>query len=394
MVTGHLREKNGYFHIVLNYKDESGKRLSKSIGTGLQIKGNKKRAEALLLDARQELEKTMIEPEKNDDVLFTDFLQSWLEMMRSRVEAITYAGYSKLIRSRIIPYFKPRNLGLRDVSAKDIQDFYQSELMKVSANTVIHYHANIRKALQHAYKIGLLDVNPADRVDRPRKEKFVGSIYNEKELQNLFELVRGTTIELAVIMGAFYGLRRSEAVGMKWSAIDFRKKTLTIKHTVTEFVMDGELIIAEKEGTKTKSSYRTLPLIAPFEEFLLRLRKEQEQNQKLCGKSYCKDYLEYVYVNKLGELVRPDYITRHFAMALKNNNLRKIRFHDLRHSCASLLYANGVSLKEIQEWLGHSDISTTLNIYTHLDFNSKVASANAILGVYSSNNALDAHVHM
>ncbi|MFZ7133231.1 MAG: site-specific integrase [Eubacteriales bacterium] len=80
--------------------------------------------------------------------------------------------------------------------------------------------------------------------------------------------------------------------------------------------------------------------------------------------------------------MKPNYITQHFAIVLKNNGLKKIRFHDLRHSCASLLYANGVSLKEIQEWLGHSDISTTSNIYTHLDFSSKIASAEAIMGVY------------
>ena len=92
--------------------------------------------------------------------------------------------------------------------------------------------------------------------------------------------------------------------------------------------------------------------------------------------------LENIYVNSIGELVKPNFLTQHFEIVLKNNGLKKIRFHDLRHSCASLLYANGVSLKEIQEWLGHSDIGTTSNIYTHLDYSSKVSSANAILAFY------------
>jgi len=87
-------------------------------------------------------------------------------------------------------------------------------------------------------------------------------------------------------------------------------------------------------------------------------------------------------VDVLGTLIKPDYISQHFPLLLKKHGLRKIRFHDLRHSCASLLYANGVSLKEIQEWLGHSDISTTSNIYTHLDYSSKIAAANAILGSF------------
>lgn len=146
--------------------------------------------------------------------------------------------------------------------------------------------------------------------------------------------------------------------------------------------MNGKSTVISKDRTKTKSSYRTLPLVKPFEELLYRLKAQQEENRKLCGSAYCKKYMDYIYVNELGERIKPNYITQHFPLVLQKYGMRKIRFHDLRHSCASLLFANGVSLREIQEWLGHSDISTTSNIYTHLDFNSKVASANAILGVY------------
>ena len=253
---------------------------------------------------------------------------------------------------------------------------------KVSANTVIHRHANIRKALQYALKLGLIDFNPADRVERPKKNKYVATTYNEKELENLFSVVKGKRIEFAVTLGAFYGLRRSEIVGIKWDAIDFERKTFTIKHTVTEVMLDGKVTMVDKERTKTKSSYRTLPLVKPFEELLLRMRAEQETNRRVCGSAYSRKYLDYIYVNELGELVRPNFITQNFTIVLANNKLKKIRFHDLRHSCASLLYAHGVSLKEIQEWLGHSDISTTSNIYTHLDYSSKVSSANAILSVF------------
>ena len=157
------------------------------------------------------------------------------------------------------------------------------------------------------------------------------------------------------------------------------------KHTVTQVNVDGKNITVQKDRTKTKSSYRTLPLVPPFEELLRRLKREQLVNQKVCGAAYCKEYLDYIYVNAMGELVKPNFITQHFEIVLKNHGLKKIRFHDLRHSCASLLYANGVSLKEIQEWLGHSDIGTTSNIYTHLDYSSKVSSANAILAFYPEN---------
>ena len=396
MVTGHLREKNGYYHIVLNYVDGHGKRRTPSKSTGLPVKGNKKRAEKMLMDARaaQEAELEAKATEQNAEstsaslIPFTEFLLDWLEMTKKNVEETTYGAYAMGIKNKIIPYFEEHHPGLAlcEVTPKHIQDYYTYELTVrgVSANTVIHRHANIRKALQYAFKLGLIDSNPADRIERPKKERFVGSVYEEDELNRLFEIVKGDPIELGVILGAFYGLRRSEAVGLKWDAIDFKKKTITIRHTVTQATIDGKSKIIQKDRTKTKSSYRSLPLVPPFEELLHRLKAQQELNQKLCGRSYCKKYTGYIYVNEIGELVKPGYITQHFPLVLQKNGLRKIRFHDLRHSCASLLYANGVSLKEIQEWLGHSDISTTSNIYTHLNFTSKVASANAILGVYPS----------
>lgn len=396
MVTGHLREKNGYYHIVLNYVDGHGKRRTPSKSTGLPVKGNKKRAEKMLMDARaaQEAELEAKATEQNAEstsaslIPFTEFLLDWLEMTKKNVEETTYGAYAMGIKNKIIPYFEEHHPGLAlcEVTPKHIQDYYTYELTVrgVSANTVIHRHANIRKALQYAFKLGLIDSNPADRIERPKKEKFVGSVYEEDELNRLFEIVKGDPIELGVILGAFYGLRRSEAVGLKWDAIDFKKKTITIRHTVTQATIDGKSKIIQKDRTKTKSSYRSLPLVPPFEELLHRLKAQQELNQKLCGRSYCKKYTGYIYVNEIGELVKPGYLTQHFPLILQKNGMRKIRFHDLRHSCASLLYANGVSLKEIQEWLGHSDISTTSNIYTHLNFTSKVASANAILGVYPS----------
>ena len=198
-------------------------------------------------------------------------------------------------------------------------------------------------------------------------------------------MAQGDPLELPIILGAFYGLRRSEVLGLKWDAIDFEKKTISIRHTVTEMCVDGKATVFQRDTTKTKSSCRTLPLVAPFERLLRKVKQQQEINRQVCGSCYCNDYLEYVNVNAIGELIKPNFITQHFDILLAKHRLKKIRFHDLRHSCASLLYANGVSLKEIQEWLGHSDISTTSNIYTHLDFSSKVSSANAILPAFPKN---------
>lgn len=398
MVTGHLRERNGYYHIVLNYQDENGVRHNPSKATGLPVKGNKKQATALLRKAQEELEAKLLqqaadkqfeEEHKQSRIPFTEFLKDWLAMMESSVAEITYASYSLVLNAKVIPYFDTTHPDLRlcDITPKHIQDYYTYEMKVngVSANTVIHRHANIRKALQYAYKTGLIPSNPADCVQRPKKAKFQANYYNAAELAKLFQAVKNDPIEFGVIVAAFYGLRRSEVVGLKWDAIDFERKTITIQHTVTQGTKDGKNILIETDSTKTKSSHRTLPLVPPFEELLLKMKAQQAVNRKLCGNSYSKKYPDYIYVNEMGELIHPNYLTQHLPIVLEKNNLRKIRFHDLRHSCASLLYANGVSLKEIQEWLGHSDISTTSNIYTHLTFESKVASANAILNIFPQN---------
>jgi integrase len=194
----------------------------------------------------------------------------------------------------------------------------------------------------------------------------------------LFEVVKDHKLELGVIFGAFYGLRRSEIVGMRWESIDFEANTITIEHTVTETKIDGKRVITADDTTKSKASYRTLPLVPAIRVKLLAVHEEQERLRKLCGKSYNKVEGKYVYTDVLGNRIKPNYLTTAFPRFLESNGFRRMRFHDLRHSCASLLLANGVPLKQIQEWLGHSDFAITANIYAHLEFDSKISSANAM----------------
>ena len=378
MVAGHLREKSGYYYAVLNYTDSLGKRKTKWISTGLTVKGNKKRAEAILMDARRNFNPE--EPKvMNGDILFADYMEKWLDIIKSSVAVPTFASYSTTVKKIVAPYFREKEVTLKNLTAKDIQEFYLRELERVSASSVIHYHANIHKALKYAVKIDLIDVNPADKVERPKKDRYVGSFYDADEVNALFDAAKGSKLELPILFGAFYGLRRSEAIGLKWDAIDFDQNTITIRHTVTSCDLDGKRILVAADTTKTKSSMRTLPLVPFMRERLLALKEEQEDNRRLCGRSYIKDYIGYVCVNEIGDLIKPHYVTESFPKLLKANGLRHIRYHDLRHSCASLLLANGVPMKQIQEWLGHSDFSTTANIYAHLDYSSKLTSADAML---------------
>ena len=168
------------------------------------------------------------------------------------------------------------------------------------------------------------------------------------EQVTLFDAVSGAPLELCVKIAAYYGLRRSEVLELRWSAIDMEHKTISISHKVIEAEVDGKFVPMGEDVLKTKSSFRTLPLIPAVGIILLEEKEKQEMYRRLFKKSYCRDYLDYICVDQCGKLLRPNYVTEHFSWLIEKYGLRKVRFHDLRHTCASLLLSNGISMKQIQ----------------------------------------------
>ena len=371
MVAGHLREKDGRYYCVLSYTDYTGKRKQTWKATGLPVKGNKKRAEQI----RIELRKSFVVPNDNlefhEGMLFTEFMKAWLEVVRTTVVPTTFGGYQTTVMKKFIPYFEPKQLALANVQAKDLQTFYLHEMKTLSGTTVKHEHALLHKILKHAYRMDLISHNPADKVDPPRAERFEGSAYTEEELALLIEKSWNHKLGLLIYVTALLGLRRSEVLGLRWKAIDFKENKITINHTVTETRIDGQTVIVASDRTKTKSSYRTFPMSESVREKLLAWREVQKQNRKICGNCYNMNDIDYVFTDEMGNRFKPRYIEDAFPKILERNGLRKIRFHDLRHTCASLMHKMGLSPKEVQDYLGHSTVSVTLNIYTHLDWSSK-----------------------
>lgn len=281
--------------------------------------------------------------------------------------------------TKISEYFSGKNVTLESLKPIHIQEFYNSLYKKgLSTNTVLHYHANIRKALSIAVKLDIISSNVADKIERPKKSQFIADFYTLDELQLLFEKAKNDPLEIVILITSFYGLRRSEVLGLKWSSIDFEKNIITIKHKVVQRNAKKNRTMLLKDKTKNKSSYRSLPLLPIIADILKKHKEKIKENKKICGDSYIADYEDYICVDSIGKLFRPEYVTDHFKLLLKNNDLRNIRFHDLRHSCASLLLSKGVPMKAIQEWLGHSTYSTTANFYTHLEDNYKTESANVL----------------
>ena len=185
-------------------------------------------------------------------------------------------------------------------------------------------------------------------------------------------------------MGGFYGLRRSEVVGLRWSAFDFENNIFYINHTVNTCNIDGERKIIAKDRAKTKSSLRALPLDEGVKKRLLEIKEKQEANQKKFKRSYSKEWLGYVLVDELGGLILPDYITGTWPTFLKRHGLRKIRFHDLRHTFATHALTSGVDAKTLSKILGHTNASFTLDTYTHVTSDMQERAAN-IVGNFTEN---------
>ena len=379
MVTGSIYERKGIYYAIVSYY-VGGRRKQKSVSTGLPVKGNKRRALEFLENLKRTYEtKESMENMDGSRLLMTDYMDEWLKIVKPLVERATYKSYDNMVSARIRPHFEKLNLLLTEVEPKHIKMLYDEILEQgYTTNTVIHYHAVLHQALAYAVKNDYILSNPADRVKRPKKNKHISSFYTKEEILTLLDIAKDDPIYIPIVLSAYYGFRRSETLGMRWSAIDFENKTITVNHKVTELTENGKTIVYAEDKLKTKSSYRTLPLIPVVEEKLLEHKAKLERNQKLFGNSYCKEYMDYVCVDERGKLFRPNFVSDHFGWLLKKYGLKKLTFKELRHSCASMLVAEGIPMKSIQEWLGHSNFSTTADIYSHIDYHAKQQSAAAI----------------
>lgn len=322
------------------------------------------------------------------DIPVYDYLVSYLKRVEPELQKSTIHSYRAMVQGKIRRYFEARpQLTVENLKPQDIQGFYQKLFSDgVVANTVIHYHALLRRAFQQAFKDEMIDANPFDRVGRPRKNKFHGENYSEEELLTLLHLARGDVIYPAILLAGAMGLRRSEALGVRWSRIDWEKRTVLLDTKIVEYRENGKKKVEPVEEMKNKSSRRTLPLPDPVVEMLQVQKEHREVYRKMFQGSYNAQYLDYVCVNQLGELLRPSYVTDHFRELLEKYGLRHIRFHDLRHTFASLLINQDVPLINVSNFLGHSDLSTTANIYAHLDKASKQASADVISDILQGEN--------
>ena len=400
-ITGRLTEKNNKWYAVINLYNEEGVRKQKWISIDLEAKkGTKTEAQSRLREILEEYNsletlkyQTMSRAEqakaRKASLSVEDYLAEWLENYKCNISVLTYNGYKQLLTGRIIPYFKGQNIELKDLTGDDLNDFYMYLRNDgLTGATAQRHHSFLHIAFKHAVKRGIINSNPCDRADRPKANQYIGTYYNVQEIQELLNCLQDDPMRITIILAAYYGLRRSEVLGLKWDAIDFVENKIYIRHKIIENKNDGYKL----EGfdvMKNKSSYRAMPLIPAVRDALIEEKKKQESLQKLLRGAYNSKFTEYICVDAAGNLLKPQYVTEHFKVILSRNNLKIIRFHDLRHSCASMLLANKVPMKYIQEWLGHSDMSTTANIYSHVDYVSKIETSEVLDDLLTIKSYLD-----
>lgn len=401
MITGSVQvNKGNYYYLVLNIYNELGKRKPQWKPTGLKVDSNerknnqnKKQAEKMLqeelvrINAENSFSNRIPQVAKNSkysNMLFCDYMIEWLNNQRNQVKPNTYIGYEQKIKGRLYKYFKLQKIKLIDLRAGDLQDFINHLFNEgLKGNTICHYLSNINSALKEAVTKDIIPVNPLDKIPAVKKDEFIAEFYTDDELLEFIEIVKTNKLKLPLILAAVYGLRREEVLGITWNAIDFNHKAIVISKTVGRGKYLGKTQFLFKDIPKNQSSYRTLPLFDFIADLLLKTKAKYKNDKKFFKNTYCNEYQEYICLMENGELMKPDYIDRNFSKILKDNNFKKIRLHDLRHSCATLLLRNGVPMSEIQKWLGHSSIKTTER-YAHLNQNDKQIPAQMIFNKLNS----------
>lgn len=384
-ITGSIQPKDGKLYAVVNlYVD--GKRKPKWIDTGFKERNGKRQA-ALFL--QEELSKLNSERVKTDGVLlvdeddlFTDFLKAWLptKLTSSKpISGITYQGYEDIINGRVTQYFgEERSLTLSELEPDDFEDYYDSMYQEgLKSSTALHHHRVMYQGLKYGVKKRIIRYNVMDSVEAPADSDYVADYYKADEAKEMLQRLKGHRFYIPTLLSTYYGFRRSEVLGLRWPCVDFKAGTISIERKIIIEKENGRRVLRDTNKLKTQKSRRTLPLLDFVAHELEEEKALQARNYALFGNSkrYHKEYMEHVCVGELGRLIHPNAISSGFKELLEKEGMRPIRFHDLRHTCATLLVMGKVPLFNVAQWLGHSNSKTTENFYAHFDVKSHDSTA-------------------
>lgn len=346
-----IRKRSKNYIVYLEYKDpQTNKNKQKNMGSFEKKRDASKRLTELKDNIYND---NSIIPTK---IILGDFVLDFLEKYKENLSVTTYSCYIRICNKYIIPLIG--NIKIDDLRPIHVQN-YVDDLVGILSPQTIKIHINILNlAIKRAYKLRLIRENIMDCIEVPKFKKFKNSIYNQEDMVNLLKVCRDTKLELPIFLASGLGLRISEILGLTWNNIDFNNNSITIeKITVRN---NGKVFLKDP---KTESSSRTIS--APIE--IINMLKDYK-------KKYIEDKLKnsiinnynLIFFDKNGHPIAQDVLSKKFSRFLEEHNLKHIRFHDLRHSHVTLLINSKVPIKVISERVGHSNINTTLNIYSHV----------------------------
>lgn len=371
MVTGRLIELNDKYYAILNLKHPDGRRLQKRFNLDMPVKNNRRRAEEQLSGLCCEYTRLQQIENNSPEMTLYDWAVKWLSQKEPGLSPTTYRNYKHIIDRHIASYFLDTKI--KRIAYHDIEAYYSHlHSQELSSTTIQHHHMVLMQLFHQAYKKEIIISDPMPLVEKPKRQPSNISCYSVSEAKRLLDTIKGHKLEIPVTLTMIYGFRRSEVLGLRWSDIDFEEGRISVNHAVVDALVENKRVIIDKPHLKQKSSKRTLPLI----DFISDMLK--------CEYAKKKSYNPmYVCTDRNGVLINPDEITHAFKKLLQQKGLRHIRFHDLRHSCASLLISARTPLVEVQHWLGHSTMLTTADLYCHLEYAAKIPCAEAMKKISS-----------
>lgn len=332
-----------------------------------------------------EVKHSQIKPDSN--MKFLDFTRLWLkDYAEVNIKPSTLYGYKSCLNAHILPRFK--DYKLIDITVYELEKFY-NELRKtksrnpdangnynlLSESVVRHQHSLLCVMLNTAVKWDFISFNPCLKLTKPptvsRKEM---QFYDEEELKSLFQHLEyeDLTFKTAIYLLTLGGMRRGECLGLFWEYVDFDKKTITIKNNLLNIREKGVYL----DTPKTQKSKRTISLPDICFELLEELRTKQDLLKDMFSSEWIET--DYVFKDENGNYFNPSRLSRQWKAFINKHKLKPIRLHDLRHTCATYLLSNNVPIATVSKKLGHSNIYTTLDVYTHSVDNDDIAASNLL----------------
>lgn len=373
-----IRQKGDtYFVIVEVAPQSSGMRKQRSVRAGKSLK------EAKALKAKLDYEQSQGTYVNTPNMTLSQLLNLWLDSHSLTAnKSTTHNSYRQIVNNYVNPAIG--QIKLSKLNASTLMNFYAHELKLggrygtgLSAKTVLNHHRMLRCALRCAVEWQILAANPADFATPPKAERKEMVTLAPSEAAELLSQLEGSNLYLPAFLALHTGMRRGEVLGLRWADVDLENRLISVSHSLSQVGKQVTL------GTpKTKSSRRRITIDEDTVAVLRQVRASQESERELLGSSIADD--GYIVTTSPGQHWKPNSFSSSFSARMKRLGFKKVNYHGLRHTHATLLMGSNIHPKVVSERLGHSNISTTLDIYSHVTPNMQREASDTIGSILSA----------